>query len=224
MSYPADNVLKVQNHLENSYTVGKKQWLYLDELIEKYESTTSGVLKDNSFMAHIWVIEDGITKKTIYWDKYIPSHTFLPLQVYLKILVLYVIDVENMSPAPIFEAVTTFMNQMLPIIMSLKSPVLTASRGNPWIPLSFLSSADISVIIDQLTTKNGALSVQLVHLISYMEKMQTIKDEGLAFFSLGFVTPWSEQQVSVSAWLNQLKHRHNLIKEKVPFSPLSNET
>jgi integrase len=215
-------LIDVQCPDNNEFTTGKKQWDLLQDLESKYGKKDISGITSNKFDDPIWELGENEQNSKIFFEKYLPSDKYRPMQMYFKILTIHLISIEGSAPSNVAKSMTTFMKQLLPVLQDMASPVLTAARRQPWLSLSELEPLDIVHALDRLVMSNGRLDKGLIYFLDSLERLQYLED--VTYFSAGFITPWKHERTSAGEWLNQFQKRHSLFKEKKPYSSLTDET
>ncbi|WP_371194808.1 hypothetical protein [Glaciecola sp. SC05] len=214
---------EVEKHNTNRFEQGKKQWEVLDSIILKYEGQPINFTRNNKFIDQEWTLDDE-DNTGIHWGKHLNPKYYLPMQVYLKALMVYLIEVEQMAYKSVVGGMTSFMSQFVPVLEAYGAPILKATKNSPWLGLVSLEANDITLVLDKIAIDNSRSGEATPRILNYFEKTQMRVEEGFHFFASGFITPWTLEGIVYSKWLTQQKERHNLVQEKKPFSPFSDET
>lgn len=215
--------LEVEEHRFSDFEKGKKQWAVLNSIIQTYKDKPISFTQNNKFSDQVWTLdnEDNIG---IHWGKHLEHKYYLPLQVYLKTLMIYLVEVEQLAHKSVSGGITTFMSQFVPALEEHGSPVLKATKNSPWLPMGSLEPNDIALVINKITMDNNNAGEAAPRLLNYIEKTQKRINEGFHFFASGFITPWTNEGIVYSKWLQQLRERTDLVHQKKPYSPFSDET
>ena len=215
--------VEVEQHSISDYKKGKKQWDVLNSIINKYKDQPISFTQNNKFTDPEWTL-DNEDSTGIHWGKHLDPEYYLPLQVYLKTLMIYLIEVEQMAYKSVSGGVTTFISTIVPVLEEHGSPVLKATKNSPWLSLGSLEPNDIALVLNKIAVDKNVVGEASLRLLNYIEITQMRIEEGFRFFASGFITPWTDEGIVYSKWLTQLKERLNLSFEKRPYSPFSDET
>lgn len=215
--------IEVEEHSVSSFVKGKKQWEVLNSIIHKYEDKPISFTRNNKFTDQEWILNNE-NNTGVYWGKHLDPEYYLPLQVYLKTLMIYLVVVEQLAHKSVSGGITTFMSQLVPALEKYGSPVLKATKNSPWLPFGYLEPNDIALVLDKIAIDSKSAGEACPRLLSYIEKTQMRTEEGFYYFARGFITPWTNEGIAYSDWLKQLRERHDLLNDKRPYSPFSDET
>lgn len=215
--------IEVGEHSVSDFGQGKKQWEVLNSIIQTYKDQPISFTQNNKFTDQEWTL-DNDENIGVHWGKHLDPEYYLPLQVYLKTLMIYLVEVEQLAHKSVSGGITAFISQFVRALEEYGSPVLKATENSPWLPLDSLEPNDIALVINKIAVDNNSAGEAAHRLINYIEKTQMRIEEGFHFFASGFITPWTYEGIVYSKWLEQLRERTNLVHEKRPYSPFSDET
>jgi hypothetical protein len=208
-------------HGDSDFVKGKKQWEILKQLNEKYKKVDISSVTSNKFDDPVWSMSESNVNVSIQFNKYLVDSTDLPLQVYLKILSIHLIKTGGLSQSSLATGLSGFLSGFVLFLKQMKTPILSASKNAPWLPLSIIEPSDISHSLDRVILERKSIK-PILDTLSWIEKTQHFAD--FAVFGIGFITPWTYENLSLDAWLKGFYMRHDIHKERKPYSPLTDET
>lgn len=221
MNIDAQSHLEIENHESSLYEKGKKQWGVLDTIIVEAKRHPLS-FTEKGYLDQEWIFNNS-ERTGLYWGKYLKVHFYLPLQIYLKNLTIYLIEVEHLAYKTVVGAMTNFMTQIVPALEEFGTPVLKATKNSPFLPLGFLEPDDIALILNKIIKVNGQIGEATLRILDIMEKTQKRKGEGFNFFTAGLITPWQNEGTVYSSYLKQMKERYGLVSETRPYPPFTDE-
>ena len=180
--------LEVEQHEGSRYERGKKQWQILDSIIVEAQKKPLS-FTENDYLEQEWIF-DNREHTGLHWGKHLDIHFYFPMQVYLKNLTIYLIEVERLAYKTVVGAVTSFMTQIVPALEEFGTPVLKALKYSPWLPLGALEPNDIALVLNKIIKNKGHMGEATLRSLDIIEKTQKRKGEGFNFFTAGFITPW----------------------------------
>jgi hypothetical protein len=213
--------LEVEQHEGSRYERGKKQWQILDSIIVEAQKKPLS-FTENDYLEQEWIF-DNRERTGLHWGKYLDIHFYFPMQVYLKNLTIYLIEVERLAYKTVVGAVTNFMTQIVPALEEFGTPVLKALKHSPWLPLGALEPNDIALVLNKIIKNKGHMGEATLRSLDIIEKTQKRKGEGFNFFTAGFITPWKNEGIVYSSYLKQLKEQYGLVSEARPYRPFADE-
>lgn len=214
-----ENTLEIQHHHDSYYELGKKQWEILDTLVQKYTAMDITSVTHNHFTDAVWVLSTSGDTTTISFDKHLPPSTYLPMNIFLKILVVILMRDANYSAGSML-SIRGFINNFIPYIENKGSPLLKATRNSAWLPFSEMETIDLSFMLETLAISKDARPTLVA--LNWMEKYQDLPD--LAPFVQGLITPWSIEGISATQWHDRLKNSISDGTSRKPYNALPDET
>lgn len=214
------NNISIQSHNNSDFERGKAQWAWLHKVISIYSKEDISSVTSSPFEATTWELEGEAYN--LHFEELIPSESYLPLQTILKILLVLTVKFHGTSPGYARTCIMEIISKIVPTLEVDNNPLLKAKPGSPFTSFEELSPNDISLALTFIYQSYGTLSRGAITALDWIEKFQY--NEHLALVCGGFITPWTNEGVSLHAWYdNHAEILTDVVRTKKPFAALTDQ-
>ncbi len=202
--------------------LGEKQWACLRELEKRYINAPMNLLSgDSSFIDDVWESK-GATSRNLNWGEWFPRAEHYPLKLLLKVYAYTHVQHKGMS-------INTIKPRLIGFISTFKSlfesqNIIVAQPDSPFKCLVELGMEDIQLITQTNIVSSGSINETYLELLRDIKSLPASVFTPSEFAVDGLLLPWDEGNVTLKKWIKSVKKSFKVVKEKVPYSPLTYES